>query len=187
MKKISVFIDASNLFHCQLKNGWMLDFIKLKNYLETKGEIVGLYYFTPTPEYIETEKVKRFRNFKNFLIANGYTVIDKEVKLIPDIDDTGNKIFVRKGNLDGEIVLYMLTTYEDYDELIFIGGDSDFESVIDYLIKHKKLVRCISNSRNTSLEIKNISHYFENLSELKEILFKENVHKLKRPEQENLA
>jgi len=30
MKKISVFIDASNFFHCQLKNGWMVDFVKLK-------------------------------------------------------------------------------------------------------------------------------------------------------------
>jgi len=160
----------------------MVDFVKLKEYLKSKGEIVGLYYFTPAPEYTETEKVKQFRKFKNFLVANGYTVIDKEVKMQYIVNERGEKIIEKKGNLDGEIVLYMLTTYEDYDELVFVGGDSDFESVVDYLIKHKKLVRCISNSRNLSKEIRNISHYFENLSKLKPVLYKEDSRrKPKRP------
>jgi len=148
----------------------MIDFIKLKEYLETKGEIVGLYYFTPAPEYTETKKVKSYRLFKKFLISNGYTVIDKEIKV--RFDSNKKNIEDKKGNLDIEMALYMLTTYIKYDELILIGGDSDFESIIDYLIKNGKLVRCISNTQNTAIEIRNISHYFENLSNLKDILYK---------------
>ena len=66
------------------------------------------------------------------------------------------------------MVLFMLTTYDQYDEMVFVGGDSDFEKILDHIVKCKKLVTCISNSRSTAKEIKNIVHKFVPLSELKD-------------------
>lgn len=167
-KKFVVFIDGSNLFHCQLKNGWKIDFSKFKNYLELQGELVGLYYFTPSPEYTNQEKITAYRGFRDALIHFGYTVIDKELKIIRRTNrETGEVEIERKGNLDGEMVLFMLTTYDKYDEMVFVGGDSDFEMVLDYIVKNKKLVTCISNSRTTAKEIKNIVHRFVSLEELR--------------------
>ncbi len=172
-RRISVFIDASNLHHCQKKNGWNIDYEKLKKYLSRRGEVVGLYYFTPSPHYEEKRQIENYRKFKVALISFGYTVIDKEIKIIRTRDkQTGEIVKERKGNLDGEIVLYMLTTYDQYDEIVFIGGDSDFEKILDYMVKNKKLVTCISNSRTTAQEIKNIAHEFIPLNTIRDYIEK---------------
>lgn len=174
-RKISVFIDASNLFHCQKKNGWWIDFAKFRSYLDSIGEVVGLYYFVPSPTYDQQDKIEKHRKFKNALIDFGYTVIDKEMKKFKTFDkETGETVVELKGNLDGEMVLYILTTYDRYDEMVFVGGDSDFEMVLDYMVKNKKLVTCISNSRSTAREIKNIVHKFISLDSIKDVIFREN-------------
>ena len=166
--KVAVFIDASNTFHCQINNGWKIDYDKFKKYFQSHGDLVGLYYFTPSPEYTEQDKIKSYRSFKDALIHLGYTVIDKELKIIKKKNlMTGEVEVERKGNLDGEMVLYMLTTYDRYDEMFFIGGDSDFAMVLDHIVKSKKMVTCVSNSRTTAREIKNIVHRFVPLEDLR--------------------
>lgn len=67
--KIAIFIDASNIWHCQKENSWRIDFYQLKKYFKEKGEIVGLYYFTP--------KIKGYEKFKVTLDKLNYTVIYK--------------------------------------------------------------------------------------------------------------
>ena len=79
-KGVTVFIDGSNLFHAQRTNGWQIDFAKLAAYIDSYGECLGKYYFTPKPSYKNTSTLSNYLAFKRMLVAGGYTVKDKEVK-----------------------------------------------------------------------------------------------------------
>jgi len=168
--RISVFIDGSNLHHAQMANGWKIRFSKLKQFLETKGVIKGLYYFTPTPPFYKTEIVRGYRKFKKMLILTGYQVIERELKEIKYKDKDGQIKTKPKANLDAEMLSYLLNTSKDYDELVIIAGDSDFVPVLKNIVLQGKIITCIANENNTSLEMRNTAHTFIDLGKLKKEL-----------------
>lgn len=170
MHTISVFIDASNLHHAQKANGWRIQFQKLKTWLAKRGKIVGLYYFTPSPYFKETKAVEGYRKFKKMLILSGYTVIDRELKKIRSKDSNGKTVIKDKANLDAEMITYMLNTFSEYNEMICMGGDGDFASVLRIAQEKGKYITCISNRNNTAIEIQNIANEFIDLKTLKKEL-----------------
>lgn len=167
-KRIGVFIDGSNIWHCQKKNKWRIDFVALKSYLGQRGDVKGLYYFTP-----ETLHLKKFLAI---LDKNGYIVIKKPLKKIRlnkrDRIKTTQK-FKTKGNLDMEMGLMMVVNAELYDEFIIMTGDSDFEIVVESLKKKGKNVIVISNKDSLSREMRKASNFVIYLHRIKkEIKYK---------------
>ena len=169
-KKVAVFIDGSNLHHAQKVNGWRIRFEKLKKYFMQFGELIGLYYFTPSPPFHQTEIVKKYRNFKKALIYLGYTVKDKELKEIKTVNKNGQVKILKKANLDPEMIWWMSKTSRDFDIAIIIAGDSDFAPILEDMITQGKYIIVIANQNNTALEIQNIAHKFIDLRNLKKDL-----------------
>ncbi len=126
MKTIAIFVDAANMFFAQKDNGWFLDFGKLLFHLKRNVTLHGAYYYTATPSYDQTEKIKKYRLYRRFLISQGFTVKEKEVKVIKLSDGTSKL----KGNLDIELVMDMIVNKDSYEEAILLGGDSDFVQLV---------------------------------------------------------
>ncbi len=87
-----VFIDASNVFYAQKKLGWLIDWKKLKDLLNTKYVIKQINF------YIAVKKNDNKINFLGFLEKIDYTVITKPLKEIKDTihDENGMRIVADK-------------------------------------------------------------------------------------------
>lgn len=166
-RRIGVFIDGSNIWHCQKQNKWRMDFFRLRRYLKRRGFIVGLYYFTPEAPYLT--------KFLQLLDKIGYTIIKKPLK---KIKLRGKKIGVKykhKGNLDLEMGLMMIRNIELCDEYIIMTGDSDFEVVVEELKHHGKNVVVLCNKDALSVEMRKASNTIIYLHTLKkEIRYKKS-------------
>jgi len=103
------------------------------------------------------------------LIDIGYSVIDKEVKVIED-PQTGEKI--KKANLDIEFALHVLTSMEAWDEAVFFTGDSDFACLMWHLRTHGKEVVAVSARGSVSTEVRNAANRFVDLRQLRRSLEK---------------
>jgi len=130
-------------------------------------EALGAYYFTPSPSADSIGAIKRYRAFKNVLIDIGYSVIDKEVKVIED-PQTDQKI--KKANLDIEFALHVLTSTEAWDEAIFFTGDSDFACLMWHLRTHGKEVVAVSARGSVSREVRNTANRFVDLHRVRRSL-----------------
>lgn len=82
MTRIGLFVDGANIFYAQRENGWHIDFRKIYEYCKGFGEIRVAYYYTASPHYSGQEDIENYRRFRGFLINSGYTVQDKELKVI---------------------------------------------------------------------------------------------------------
>lgn len=168
-KTVTAFIDGSNIFHAQRANGWQIDFAKLAAYIDSYGECLGKYYFTPRPSYKDITAINNYLAFKKMLITNGYTVKDKEVKEINTTDSYGRSIKL-KGNLDVEMSHWMMKVCQRYEISIILTGDSDYECTIESMVLNEKYVIIIGNKNNTALELRNIAQKFIDLNSLRDRL-----------------
>jgi len=134
------------------------------DYFTQGKEIWGAYYFTGTPPFDNITEIKEYRTFRGALIHIGNFVIDKEAKVIVDRATGDRKL---KANLDVEITLNIMASMDSYDEMVFLGGDSDFAPLIKHLRESGKHVTCISRRQSTGLELINVSNKFIDLNEIR--------------------
>src|SRR5438132_950312 len=107
--RVALFVDGANMFYAQRENCWHLDFRLVHQYFMDNREKAAAYYFTASPPVGDTAKVDKYRRFRTALIHMGYTVVDKEVKVLSDPDTGQVKL---KGNLDIDLVFKMLTAVD---------------------------------------------------------------------------
>ena len=96
-KQIGVFIDGANFWNCQKKNGWRVDFYKLKKFFYSRGFVKDFYYFTPEMPHLET--------FLEGLSKLGYIVVKKPIKVFRARNKEGIYEVKHKGNLDIEMAI----------------------------------------------------------------------------------
>lgn len=164
-----MFIDGASMFYAQRENGWQIDYKKVYDHFTDSAEVYGAFYFTATPPAAHPEKVERYRRFRRALIHIGFTVVDKEVKVIKDYA-TGQTHL--KGNLDVELVFRMLAGIEGYDRAVLFGGDADFVPVINHLRNMAKEVMCVGRRQTTAIDLINASSDFKDLEEYRHIIEK---------------
>jgi uncharacterized LabA/DUF88 family protein len=161
-KKIYAFIDSQNLNLGIIDQGWKLDFKRFLVYLKEKYEVEKAFLFIG---YIPENK-----QLYDFLKKSGYKLIFK-----PTIMDDKGKA---KGNVDAELVLYSVRIeYENYDKAVIISGDGDFQCLVKYLEKEKKLLRVIIPNRKKYSKL--LSKYRKYLSFMNDLKKKLEYKKLK--------
>lgn len=169
MIKIAIFIDGSSMFYAQRDNKWYIDFKKVLDYFTRNKEKAGAYYFSATPPAHLPDRVSAYRRFRNALIYIGYEVVDKEVKIIHDKETGATKV---KGNLDIELVFRMLSAIDTFDEIVLLGGDSDYEVVLSHLKNNGKIITCVGNKKLIAREIINISNNYIDLNDIRNMIEK---------------
>lgn len=157
MTRLSVFIDASNLWQAQKAKGHSLDYEKLKFFLKKKykAESITIFYYTAYPangtrSYDLNKKHAFYTYLKKGL---GFIVQKKELKRITIHTEDGD-VIKEKGNMDVEMTIDIIHTMKDYDTAILFSGDSDFLALVSYVRRIKKKVYIFSSKNNISEELR---------------------------------
>lgn len=162
MKRISIFVDGSNLYHTQRKLGWRLDYQRLLEVFTGKDYLYNAFYYTG----IDLEDGQQ-GGFLPVLTRLGYTVRTKPIKIV-GLNESGEPI--RKANLDVELVLDMISTSENYDHLYLCSGDGDFERAVEVLRSRGKVVTVVSTEAMVALELRNAADRYVELGSMREHL-----------------
>lgn len=143
---IYAFIDSQNLNlgvkkdinrnNIQIYSGWQLDFKKFFIYLKNKYNVAKAFLFIG--------KVPGNENLYQFLDSVGYQLVFKPT--LQYLDSNNNP--QTKGNVDAELVLYSMIEYNNYDKAIIVAGDGDYYCLVDYLVKHNKLLQLMIPNRH---------------------------------------
>jgi len=157
-RRISVFIDASNLWDVQKTKGKMLDFEKLLNYLKNryKTEQLKVFYYTAYPgegtrEYDLSGKHKFFTYLQKKLKI---VVRKKVIKRISSSNSKYEDGYIEKGNMDVELVIDAVHTVDDYDTAILFTGDSDFLELVKFISSRGKKAFIYSSKNSVSSELR---------------------------------
>lgn len=144
--KVFVFIDASNILYSQRTLGWKLDYRKLKNYLKKQCDLGEIFFYTG-----RLGTVTKQERFLKKLKKLGFQVNAKEVKFIKIGKDKDE--YLPKGNLDVELAVDMVTSYDKYDTAVLFSGDGDFAYALDYIKKKGKRVIVVSTRGHVAREL----------------------------------
>lgn len=166
MGRRALFIDGNNLYFVQRKLKWNIDFEKLLNYFKGNENFYNAFYYSG---YDTTDQNQE--NFLKALTLIGYTVRKKPLKTISSLDNEEKQ----KSNMDVEITLDLVVTSNHYDEAYLFSGDSDFESVIEYLRMIGKEVVVVSTLGHIAIELRNAADRYVDLADLREHLEKVHV------------
>lgn len=153
-KKVGVFVDDSNLYHSYKKYGWRIDFGKLRTLLEKYCNIQFINYHIAIPA--KSDDV--FRGTENFLQKISPFVAPKK-KLLKYTPVAGK--FVKKADVDVEIVLDVVRTIDNLEAAIILSGDSDLLALKDYVVKDKgKIIIFFAFEKNMAWELKYCWHLY---------------------------
>lgn len=157
------FIDASNIIYGAKYEKWKVDFSKLFKYLKERYNSENVFYFGGFDE-----KDKKQINFYNYLISVGCLVVTRKIKIF-----INNNLRKKKSNCDVDIAFYVMKNLNNFDRMIFLSGDGDFDILLKYIISLNKKVVVFANPKRTAKEIKIIKEIqFNSLSSIKEIIKK---------------
>lgn len=156
------FIDSNNLHLGIRKLGWQLDYKRFRVYLKEKYNVTKAYLFIG---YIPQNQ-----DLYNSLQEAGYILIFK-----PTLMSKDGQV---KGNCDAELVLQAMIDIDDYDRAVIVTGDGDFQCLVKYLYKKRKLktVLCPNKSHSSVLlrkAAKEKVHFMDYLS--KKLEYKKNT------------
>jgi uncharacterized LabA/DUF88 family protein len=166
MQRVGVFVDGANMFYAQCENHWHIDWRLVYHYFTDNKEKAAAYYFTATPSAGDPERITKYRRFKTALQSMGYSVVDKEVRLIKNQDsDIPVKV---KGNLDIELVFRLLTEANTYDEVVLMGCDSDYIPIISHLRAIGKVVTVVGRRGMVSNDLINVANKFLDLEVIRQ-------------------
>jgi len=165
MARVALFVDGANMFYAQKENGWHIDYRLVQQYFFQNREKAAAYYFTASPSAGDQARVDKYRRFKTALIYMGYSVVDKEVKVITDPTTDVVRI---KGNLDIELVFKMIVESAAYDEVILMGGDSDYVPILTHLRNLGKIVVVVGRKQSTSMDLINAVTKFIDLNSIRD-------------------
>jgi uncharacterized LabA/DUF88 family protein len=140
-QKVAIFIDGSNLYHNLKRFNIKTTFEEIINKVETKREIIDIFYYTALLDKSIDEK--RYNEHKRFLdkikkISNFHVVLCNLRKMV--LED-GSIDFTIKGD-----DVYLATdlikgAYENlHDVAIIVSGDADFIPAIKLVQKNNKKV-----------------------------------------------
>lgn len=174
-KRIGIFIDGSNLYESVKSLGFMVDFVKLKEYYKTLGDVTRLVYFTALPP---KEVVSPLRPLVDFIEYNGYTLIQKETKTYYNAITQETKL---KGNMDVEIAVHSLEVAPYLDSMVLFSGDGDFRCLIESLQRVHGLHCTVVSARSLVADsLRRQANEFIDLSTLKDKLIHDDTGKAER-------
>lgn len=153
-KKVGVFIDSSNIYYAQKRNGWRINYKKLKDLFSKHCELSTYNFYAAVP----SKKDSSYFSTKKYLdsIEKVAKLRTKPLKYIRD----GNKI-TKKGDVDLEIVIDIFRNIKKLDVIIVVSGDSDYLELKNWVVKdNKKTIIFLGFESNTAWEIRQCLHIY---------------------------
>jgi uncharacterized LabA/DUF88 family protein len=132
------FVDSQNLHlgTTRSRPSWKIDLVKFRIFLEKRYKVEKAYYFLGVFD-------GKYQKMYDFIQDSGYILVFRE--------HAGSQISKKKGNVDTDIIFYMLTKLLDrerFDGIILVSGDGDYWRTVDYLIGKKRFVKLLAPSQH---------------------------------------
>jgi len=167
--EVHAFIDSQNLNLGIQNAGWKLDWLKFRKYLADEyGVTKALMFIGYVPEFEEMYEK---------LHESGYVVVLKqtydmtrprpEEKVEPEAGETAEKEEKKpiKGNIDADLVLWVMKEMKNYDKAIIISGDGDFYGLVEYLHEQGKLLKILTPSWKYSSLFNRFEKYIDRIDQ----------------------
>jgi len=135
--RIALFIDGANLFSTGKMLGFDIDYKRLLQEFQSRGDLVRAYYYTAI---VEDQEFSSLRPLLDWLGYNGYTVVTKPTKEF--IDASGHRKV--KGNMDIELAVDAMELAEHVDQIVLFSGDGDFRSLVEAVQRRGVRVTVVS-------------------------------------------
>lgn len=165
--RISIFIDASNVFFINKKLRVSIDYSKVIQFFKTFDNEARCYFYSAFQEDYQ----KQLDYFEELTQA-GIVVKKKPLKFISlpkakgkkkktdsSNDDTEEGFY--KGNMDVELVIDAIRLMSQYDTFVLFSGDSDFYALLKYLEEHNKNVVVLSRHGFVAEELRTVGHFID--------------------------
>lgn len=136
--RLGLFIDGPNLFQTAKTLGFDIDYKRLLNEFESRGEIVRASYYT-TVLSDEQENIP-IRPLLDWLDYNGYTLVTKPGK---EYEDSFGRRRL-KNNMAIELTIDALELSARLDEMVLFSGDGDYRSLVEAVQRRGVRVTVVS-------------------------------------------
>jgi uncharacterized LabA/DUF88 family protein len=135
--RIALFIDGANLYSAGKMLGFDIDYKRLLQEFQSRGNLVRAFYYTAI---VENQEFSSIRPLLDWLDYNGYTVVTKPTKEF--IDASGHRRI--KGNMDIELAVDAMELAEHVDQIMLFSGDGDFRPLVEAVQRRGVRVTVIS-------------------------------------------
>ncbi len=167
---VYAFIDSQNLNLGIQKLGWKLDWRKFRQFLSDNYGVTHAYMFMG--------HLPEFEDMYVQMHDHGYLVVLKPThdmtkplpeKLTPEEIEAQKPEDKKpvKGNIDADLVLWVMKEINNYDKAIIVSGDGDFYSLLEYLDEQGKLLHILAPNRRYSQLLNKFDKYIVRMDSLK--------------------
>lgn len=174
------FIDSQNLNVGVQKYGWKMDWVKFRKFLQDKYGVTKAFMFIGY--------VPEFENMYQQLHEAGYMIVLKPTydmtrprpeqekietgNVKSEGEDKKNEEEKRpvKGNVDADLVLWVMKELPNYEKAVVVSGDGDFYSLVEYLDEQGKLLKILAPNAQYSGLFNRYESYVERLDKSRQEL-----------------
>ena len=175
-KRNYAFIDSQNLNLGVQRAGWKMDWKKFRLFLKEKYNVEKAFMFIG---YLpENEDLYTQMHDAGYLVALKPT-LEMFVDPTKEVDPEKEKM-PTKGNVDAELVMYVMKEMPNYSKAIIVSGDGDFYSLVEYLKDQNKLLHIMVPNWRYSTLLKPFEQSIVRLDTLRHELSYHGFHKKKK-------
>ena len=164
-EKVALFIDGANLYATAKALGFDIDYKRLLEVFQSKGQLIRALYYTALAEDQEYSSI---RPLIDWLDYNGYSMVTKPTKEFTDASGR-RKI---KGNMDIELAVDAMELSAYLDHIVLFSGDGDFRSLVETLQFKGRRVSVVSTLQTqpplVADELRRQADQFIDLAELED-------------------
>lgn len=159
------FIDSQNLNLGIQKAGWKMDWRKFRRFLQEKYNVSKAFMFIG--------HVPEFEDMYLKLHDAGYLIVLKPTQDLtkqhaePVEEPKAEDKKPIKGNIDAELVLWVMKELNNYQKAIIVSGDGDFHGLIEYLAEQGKLLHVLTPNWQYSQLLNQFEQYIVRLDRLR--------------------
>lgn len=164
-ERTAVFIDGANMYSsCRLLN-IAIDFQKMRTLFDDNCDCVRKFYYTAVQTGDDHDPLRRTLDWLDY---NGYHLVTKPMKEFTRDDGTQG----RKGNMDIEIAIDVLTMVEHVQHMILFTGDGDFRRLVEEVQRRGRRVTAISSAASSADSLRRQVDAMIDLKDIRELIEK---------------
>ncbi len=169
-ERVVVFIDGANLHAATRGLGFVIDYKKLLNLLQTRGRLVRALYYTTV---FDDDEFSSVRPLTDWLDYNGFTLVTKTLKSYVDAEGRRKA----KGNMAVELAVDAMQLSDRADHIVLFTGDATYCALVSALKHRGKRVSVVSTLMSSppmmSDELRRQADQFVELGTLEPIIGRE--------------